>query len=120
MRPYPNLTGVTSGVTAPGGGCPGEGPLSSVPLRVPPLSVSERVSQYAARRASGGLRVLAAGGGRAVPSRAPALQEDEDEEEERLRGAGVSVKPAKCGSDVCRGSSGRSGVGGHNGDMMGT
>lgn len=53
--------------------------------------------------------MLTAGGGTAVPSRAPALQEEEEEEEEeRLRGAGVSVKPAKCGSDVCRGSSGRS------------
>ena len=119
--PYPNLTGVTSELTAPGGGCPEEGALSSVPLRVPPLSVSERVSQYAARRASGGLRVLTAGGGTAVPSRAPALQEEEEEEEEeRLRGAGVSVKPAKCGSDVCRGSSGRSAVGEHNGDIKGT
>lgn len=107
--PYPNLTGGMSGAVLPGRDCPGGG-LSSGPRRVPLLSVSERVSQYAARRLSVGLRVLGAGGP-AVPSRVPVLPA-----EGRLRGAGASAGPGKCGSDACRGSSGRSG-GGH---VMGT
>lgn len=102
--PYPNLTGGMSGARVPGGGCPGWG-LSSGPRRVLLHSVSERVSQYAARRLSVGLRVLGAGRP-GVPSRV----------EGRLRGARASTVPENCGSDVCRGSSGRSGGGTHDED----
>lgn len=89
------MTGGMSGAVLPGGGCPGEG-FSSGPRRALLLSVSERVSQYAARRLSGGLRVPSAEGG--------------------LRGAGASPSPWKWGSDTCRGSSGCSG----DTHMMGT